>query len=189
MIEIRPPWTAEAPSEMTALPSPIPDKHAAGSPDASTGAPGRQLDEAAALHRAGKLDEAEAAYRAILAKAPDHPDTLHLLGYLHHQMDRDGAAVTCFTRSIAADGEKPMVHANLGNVLLRQGDMDGAVGCFRAALSLDPGNRLFLSRLAEGFARGWVRPIGYSAPDRAGRVSRRRCDRSPPLASNRARGT
>ena len=149
---------------MTALPSPIPDKHAAGSPDASTGAPGRQLDEAAALHRAGKLDEAEAAYRAILAKAPDHPDTLHLLGYLHHQMDRDGAAVTCFTRSIAADGEKPMVHANLGNVLLRQGDMDGAVGCFRAALSLDPGNRLFLSRLAEGFARGWFDPSDTALP-------------------------
>jgi predicted Zn-dependent protease len=104
---------------MTALPSPTPDEHAAGSPDASTDALSPQIDEAAALHRPGKLNEAEAAYRAILAKTPNHPDTLHLLGYLYHQMDRDGEAVTCFTRSIATDSEKPMVHANLGNVLLR----------------------------------------------------------------------
>ena len=75
---------------MTALPSPAPDEHAAGSPDASTDALSPQIDEAAALHRPGKLNEAEAAYRAILAKTPNHPDTLHLLGYLYHQMDRDG---------------------------------------------------------------------------------------------------
>jgi ubiquinone/menaquinone biosynthesis C-methylase UbiE/tetratricopeptide (TPR) repeat protein len=150
---------------MTALPSSsIPDEGTVGAPDAATGTLGRQIDEAAALHRAGELNEAEAAYRAILAKAPDHPDTLHLLGYLHHQMDRDGEAVTCFTRSIAANGKKPMVHANLGNVLLRQGDLVGAVGCFRTALNLDPGNRLFLSRLAEGFARGWFDPSDPKIP-------------------------
>ena len=149
---------------MTALPSPTPDDPAAASPGTSTDALGRRLDEAAALHRVGKLDEAAAAYWTILATAPNHPDALHLLGYLHHQMDRDGEAVSCFTRSIAADDKKPMVHANLGNVLLRQGDVDGAMSCFRAALGLDPGNRLFLSRLAEGFARGWFNPSDSSIP-------------------------
>ncbi len=149
---------------MTARPSPSADENVVRSSDASTGALGRQIDEAAALHRGGKLDEAEAAYRDILAKAPDHPDTLHLLGYLYHQNDRDSEAVACFTRSISADAEKPMVHTNLGNVLLRQGDMDGAVGCFRAALDLDPGNRLFLSRLAEALARGWFDPSDPRLP-------------------------
>ena len=143
---------------MTARPSPSADKNVVRFSDASTGELGRQLDEAAALHRARNLDEAEAAYRDILAKAPDHPDTLHFLGYLYLQNDRDGEAVACFTRSIATDAKNPMVHANLGNVLLRQGDMDGAVGCFRTALDLDPDNRLFLSRLAEAFARGWFDP-------------------------------
>jgi hypothetical protein len=42
--------------------------------------------------------------------------------------------------------------------------MDGAVGCYRVALSLDPENRLFLSWLAEGFARGWFDPSDAAIP-------------------------
>jgi len=34
------------------------------------------------LHQAGKLDEAEKAYKEFLEQNPDHPDILHLLGVL-----------------------------------------------------------------------------------------------------------
>jgi hypothetical protein len=36
------------------------------------------LETAVAHHQAGRLAEAEQLYRQILARFPDHPDTLHL---------------------------------------------------------------------------------------------------------------
>ena len=44
-----------------------------------------QLREAAAHHRAGRLPEAAAGYRAILARDPRQPDALYLLGVVAHQ--------------------------------------------------------------------------------------------------------
>ncbi|MFX8871860.1 tetratricopeptide repeat protein, partial [Acinetobacter baumannii] len=38
------------------------------------------LTAALALHRAGRLAEATALYRQILAARPDHPGALYLLG-------------------------------------------------------------------------------------------------------------
>ena len=40
------------------------------------------LDEALALHRAGRAEAAQDAYRAILARQPGQPDALHGLGVL-----------------------------------------------------------------------------------------------------------
>jgi Flp pilus assembly protein TadD len=37
------------------------------------------------LHQAGRLAEAEALYRRVLADQPNHADTLNLLGALAHQ--------------------------------------------------------------------------------------------------------
>ena len=42
----------------------------------------QSLDSALVHHRAGRLREAEAIYRAILAQFPRQPDALHLLGEL-----------------------------------------------------------------------------------------------------------
>ena len=43
------------------------------------------LERAAALHRSGRLIEAEALYREVLAADAQHFDALHLLGVLRHQ--------------------------------------------------------------------------------------------------------
>ena len=37
------------------------------------------------LHQAGRLAEAEAWYRRVLAAQPNHADALHLLGVVAHQ--------------------------------------------------------------------------------------------------------
>ena len=44
----------------------------------------RQIDEALALHRQGKLDEAEAIYHDVLAQHPNHSEILHFLGLIAH---------------------------------------------------------------------------------------------------------
>ena len=43
------------------------------------------LESALAHHRAGRLAEAEAIYRQILATDPQQADSLHLLGMIRHQ--------------------------------------------------------------------------------------------------------
>ncbi|MFO1303223.1 MAG: methyltransferase domain-containing protein [Burkholderiales bacterium] len=56
---------------------------------------------ALALHQAGKLDEAEAAYRAALDLAPDDPDCLHMLGVLAYQRGRFAEALERIDRARA----------------------------------------------------------------------------------------
>ncbi|MGE3271975.1 MAG: tetratricopeptide repeat protein, partial [Chloroflexota bacterium] len=43
---------------------------------------GARLAEGLAAHQAGRLLQAERAYRAVLKRAPNQPDALHLLGVL-----------------------------------------------------------------------------------------------------------
>ena len=44
-------------------------------------------------HRAGRLRQAEAGYRALLDSAPDDPDALHWLGVLLYQAGRAEQAI------------------------------------------------------------------------------------------------
>lgn len=56
------------------------------------------LKLATALHRAGKLAEAERGYRLILEVAPDEPESLHRLGQLLMSRQRPADAVQIFRR-------------------------------------------------------------------------------------------
>lgn len=90
-------------------------------------------------HRAGRLAEAEAAYRGILAADPDNIDALHLLGVVAHQGGRQEQAAALITRALALDAGNAAAHSNLGVVLVAQGKPDEAIAAFRRALSLQPG--------------------------------------------------
>jgi Flp pilus assembly protein TadD len=46
------------------------------------------LGEGIRHHQAGRLSEAEARYRRVLAVQPYHADALHLLGVVAHQVKR-----------------------------------------------------------------------------------------------------
>ena len=51
------------------------------------------LGQALELHRAGRLDDAEATYLKLLVISPHHPDLLRLLGLLRFQQGMGGEAV------------------------------------------------------------------------------------------------
>jgi tetratricopeptide (TPR) repeat protein len=55
--------------------------------------PAARLNEAVQLHVAGRLSEAEAIYRQILQKDPDHAGAWHLLGVLACQVGQHAAAL------------------------------------------------------------------------------------------------
>lgn len=90
-------------------------------------------------HRTGDLARAETIYRQVLAREPNHPDALNLLGALAHQVGRHEDAVTLIRRAIAARGDDATFHNNLGGVLMALGRMDEAIGSLRRAVELNPG--------------------------------------------------
>ena len=92
--------------------------------------------QAARLHAAGRLAEAEHAYRQILAAAPTHADTRHMLGVLALQTGHPADALAQIEAAIARDPRAPLFHANRANALLALARPEDAEAACRAALRL-----------------------------------------------------
>lgn len=89
-------------------------------------------------HQAGRLPEAETLYRQILQVQPDHPDALHLLGVIAHQVGQHDLAVRYISQAIASDRPRAEFHNNIGEAYRAQGKLEEAVGHYRQALALNP---------------------------------------------------
>lgn len=94
---------------------------------------------AMAHHRSGRVAEAEAIYRNILAADPQHGPALHMLGVIAYQRDRCEDAVELIRRALASDPHQPHFHNSLGEVLRAKGELDAAEACYREAVRLHPG--------------------------------------------------
>ncbi len=93
------------------------------------------------LHRSGRLTEAEAYYRRVLAARPDHADGLHLLGLVAHQSKRSDEAVDLINQAVNNKGSNNAVYlTNLGLILFDQGLYDKALDCCDRAITTDPDN-------------------------------------------------
>lgn len=96
------------------------------------------LQRAIGFHAAGRLPEAEQAYRRILEENPWHPDALHLLGVVAHQSQRHELAVQYIGQAIVGNATIPVYHNNLGEAYRALGRVSEARGCYEQALELDP---------------------------------------------------
>jgi protein O-GlcNAc transferase len=101
------------------------------------------VDQAFALalqhHQAGRLAEAERAYRQILQQQPEHADSLHLLGVIALQTGDLEPALALVQRAVSLRPDGAIYRNNLGQVLERMGRVDEAAPCYEAAIELDPG--------------------------------------------------
>jgi tetratricopeptide (TPR) repeat protein len=107
------------------------------------------------LQQEGQLVEAETLYRTILAEAPEHPGSHHLLGLVEHRLGRDEAALASIKRAIQLNDGEPNYHNNLGTVYRTLGRLDEAIACYRHAVALKPDfaaalNNLGLALLQQG---------------------------------------
>ncbi len=94
-------------------------------------------------HQAGRLDKANEAYQQALQLNADHPDALHLLGMLAHQVGDHAFAYDLIHLAIHAAPTNPIFHCNLGSVLQAQGKLDEAIASFNKAILIDRNNTVF----------------------------------------------
>jgi len=93
---------------------------------------------AQAFHQAGHHADAQALYRQILRKYPQHLDTLLLLGQSEFQSARFDEAARCFKRATQADPRSAIARNNLAAALVAARRLDEALACADKALSLQP---------------------------------------------------
>lgn len=94
--------------------------------------------QAMAHHQAGRMREAEANYREVLAANPRHTGALGYLGLLAHQVGQSDAAIDLLRKAIASDRRNPEPHYNLARILSDRGHDDEAIVHNRKAIEIDP---------------------------------------------------
>jgi tetratricopeptide (TPR) repeat protein len=101
-------------------------------------APPLAFAEAAMLHRAGRLADAEQICRRIVAAEPAHADSHHLLGIILHQRGDYAGAVRHMELAHAVNPGNFVVLNNCGNALHALKRSDEALACYDRALALRP---------------------------------------------------
>jgi predicted O-linked N-acetylglucosamine transferase (SPINDLY family) len=96
------------------------------------------LRTALAHHQAGRLAEAEAIYRQVLARFPDHPDALHLLGVLATQAGRPEMSIELIGRAVTVSPTVAEYHLSLGEAYRRSGRWDAAIASLSRSIELRP---------------------------------------------------
>lgn len=96
------------------------------------------LEQGVAAHQAGRLAEAEQAYRAALALAPDQGEPLYLMGILQLQRGSPAQAEQFLHKAVAALPHEPNAHYHHGGALAALGRFAEAVEGFEQAISLKP---------------------------------------------------
>jgi tetratricopeptide (TPR) repeat protein len=89
-------------------------------------------------HQAGRLAEAEAIYRQILAENPNDFDATHLLGVIAQESERPDAAIELIEKAIRMKPDYAPAHTNLGNALKSAGRLEDAIKAYTRAVELDP---------------------------------------------------
>lgn len=82
----------------------------------------QHLQQAIALHKAGKLEEAVQYYEKALQIEPGHPDVLHNLGILYMQQDNDIKGIPLLAQALLAKPENGEYWLNYVKALYKKGD-------------------------------------------------------------------
>ncbi len=98
----------------------------------------QQLQVALGHHQAGRLREAEAIYRSILAERPEDPNALYLLGVLALQAGQAEAAHDLLQKAIAVSPDNADARNMCGEACRALGRPDEAIRHYREALRLNP---------------------------------------------------
>jgi len=138
----------------------------------------RALANAQRLHESGRLQEAEQAYRRIVA-ADSNAEANHLLGLLLHQTGRSAEGAPLIEHAIAIEPGNAIYRSNLGVVLKDVGRLEDAVASYEAALAIDPA-------LAQVHSNLGVALLGLKRTDSSVAAQRRALELLPDYAEAHA---
>jgi len=96
------------------------------------------LEQAVALHHAGRTAEAAEIYEGILAAVPQHFDAMHLLGVIALQEGRLDRALSLISAALRLKPRDAAAINNLGTVHLRKRELERASEQFERAVKLQP---------------------------------------------------
>ena len=106
---------------------------------AQSSEPNRQaLLSAIALHKSGRLEEAEAAYLGILGKDRNDPDAMHYLGVLLFQRGHPLLAIDFVRKALQIRPDNADALNNLGNIYQQLGGPADAAKAYKMALEEKP---------------------------------------------------
>jgi len=106
--------------------------------------PATLRERAIALHRAGRLAEAERTYVDVLRENPADAEVLHRLGVLAQQTGRYERAVDLLGKAISLHAT-PAACVSLGGVLMALGRYAEALASYEWALALQPDSAFAIS--------------------------------------------
>lgn len=107
-------------------------------PAVSSSAVKSAIEEGKAHHQAGRLQEAEQAYRRALGLAPDHPHALHYLGLLAYRVGDLEEASGLLEQACRQEPNQAVFWFNLGVVSHKAGRFEMAERAYRHAVKLQP---------------------------------------------------
>ncbi|HMD54491.1 MAG TPA: tetratricopeptide repeat protein, partial [Phycisphaerae bacterium] len=108
----------------------------ANNPQTATLSTRQAMESALRHHQAGRLADAEALYRQILAQEPNNADALHLLGVIAHQIQKNQPASELIGRAITLNPTVALYHNNMGLVHTALGRLTDAGESYRTAIRL-----------------------------------------------------
>src|SRR5690349_6919861 len=83
-----------------------------------------------AYHRSGDLAKAQAGYKKVLKKRPNHFDALHMLAVAEHQSGNFQAAERLLRRALLVDPKSAAAWYTLGIMLSTLQRVDEALACY-----------------------------------------------------------
>jgi tetratricopeptide (TPR) repeat protein len=98
----------------------------------------KALDDAMALIRAGRLDQAKADLEEVLRNHPGSAGAVHFLGLIAHQEGDQARAVELLEKAVTMNRVVPFFHGNLGEVYRALGRYTEAIASCRKAVELFP---------------------------------------------------
>jgi len=99
--------------------------------------PDQRFEAGFALHRQGRLAEAERIYAEVIRAAPRHFGAIHSLGVIALQTRQYERAVDWLSKSISIDRKYAPAHNNLGYALAALKRLDEAIVSYSKAIALD----------------------------------------------------
>ena len=112
-----------------------------------------RIEQAIDHHRAGRLAEAEAIYRGVLAEDSQHLDALHMLGVLRYQNSEHDEALSLLRRAWQISPGSVEVMTHLANVLEALERRDEAIKLLQRIIALQPAYALAHYNLGNAYMR------------------------------------